>query len=601
MIRTAAILAFAAWCLVGCMQPRPAVAPGGDSGDQGVVSARPEFQRRAPMLDRGWPLNGEPGKFSFAIIGDKTGGGPEGWPVFDRAVDEINLLRPDFAVMVGDLIPGHTLERHEWDSQWTEFMEHAGRLKVPFLFVPGNHDISNPEMYTWWKEDLGLTYHSFDYRGCHFLLLNTEEDRLDGRGELWERQIRFIGDDLAEHQDARHTFVFMHKPMWVDNRYEWDWPRIDSSLGDRPATVVAGHWHSLQHERVEGRRHMVMGGTGSGGRPSPVKELGAFHHYTIVTVDGDSTHVAVIEPGGAMWPEDIATRSFREAARGLVRIDGAMPSGLGETEIVAGVVVDLKNDLPESVSVALGMPGLSVSNWRLATGDTTETTSLAPGETSRRDFSFSGPADAVADMPMVSADVRYRSERLRMRGRVAPLYPDSTMVVAPEWMVVGPFDIGPVFRHLLPDDPPAGLPGLFARQEPNDMYDLDATFVESGVSLKWQRARLQSDGKLNFNAAMGTKDNVLAYAACWVHSRRDQVVYAQLQADNFAQIVVNSRLLDDGQTYGGTWRTLWAPLPLVAGWNAVVVKLVNNSGDWGFRFRMADPDRELRFAPRPPG
>jgi len=550
------------------------------------------------MLDRPWSQ--ARGKFTFAIIGDKTGGGPEGWPIFDMAVDEINLLRPDFAVMVGDLIPGHTLERHEWDAQWAEFMAHAGRLEVPFLFVPGNHDISNPEMYGWWKEDRGLTYHSFNYRGCHFLLLNSEEDRLDGRGEVWEAQLRFIRRDLAANKAVRHTFVFMHKPMWIDRRYEWDWPRIDSALGDRPATVVAGHWHSLQHEWRDGRRHMVVAGTGAGLSPSPVKEIGAFHHYTLVTVDGDSTYVAVVEPGGPMWPEDVSSRSFRQAASRVVSVDGVAPVDVDAPVAVTGAVVNMRNDLPDSVAVAVRLPGLGLAGWRLVSGDTTSSVRLAPGDRARSELVFSVPAEALTTPPNIGWEVRYGGEVLRRRRSVIPIYPDSVMVVVPEWTVVGPFDIGPVFRHLLPGDPQAGLPGLFSRSEPDDMYDLNATFVESGISLRWQKARPQSGGRLNFNAVMGTKDNVLAYALCGVYSPRAMTVHAQLQADNFAQIVVNGVLLEDGQVYGRPWKTLLARLPLEVGWNTVVVKLVNNSGDWGFRFRLADTGRNLRFAPSPP-
>ena len=45
-------------------------------------------------------------KFTFAILGDKTTGGVLNWPIFDRAVDELNLLQPEFVIMVGDRIQG---------------------------------------------------------------------------------------------------------------------------------------------------------------------------------------------------------------------------------------------------------------------------------------------------------------------------------------------------------------------------------------------------------------------------------------------------------------------------------------------------------------
>ncbi len=54
------------------------------------------------------PWTDDPDKFSFMILGDKTGGGEDNWPIFDRSVDEVNLLNPDFVIMVGELIQGYT-------------------------------------------------------------------------------------------------------------------------------------------------------------------------------------------------------------------------------------------------------------------------------------------------------------------------------------------------------------------------------------------------------------------------------------------------------------------------------------------------------------
>ena len=42
--------------------------------------------------------------FRFAIVSDRTGGARPG--VFERAIDELNLLRPEFVISVGDLVEG---------------------------------------------------------------------------------------------------------------------------------------------------------------------------------------------------------------------------------------------------------------------------------------------------------------------------------------------------------------------------------------------------------------------------------------------------------------------------------------------------------------
>ena len=59
----------------------------------GIAAAQsPEFPERMPIVER--PFSADPDKFSFAIIGDKTGGGLDKWHVFDRSIDEINTTKP---------------------------------------------------------------------------------------------------------------------------------------------------------------------------------------------------------------------------------------------------------------------------------------------------------------------------------------------------------------------------------------------------------------------------------------------------------------------------------------------------------------------------
>ena len=55
----------------------------------------------------GTPTAGETPRFKFAIVTDRTGGRPKGETILYEAVDEINLLDPDFTICVGDLINGY--------------------------------------------------------------------------------------------------------------------------------------------------------------------------------------------------------------------------------------------------------------------------------------------------------------------------------------------------------------------------------------------------------------------------------------------------------------------------------------------------------------
>ena len=93
-----------------------------------TAAQAPNFPDRMPIVER--PFSEDPDKFSFAIIGDKTGGGLDKWHIFDRAISEINSLQPDFAIMVGDLIQGVTTDIAQLDTEWEEFWRHESPLTV---------------------------------------------------------------------------------------------------------------------------------------------------------------------------------------------------------------------------------------------------------------------------------------------------------------------------------------------------------------------------------------------------------------------------------------------------------------------------------------
>src|SRR5262249_20182937 len=64
-------------------------------------------------------LNNDPSEFKFLVVSDRTGGHRAG--VFSQAVEQINLLQPEFVVSVGDLIEGYTKDADKLTEQWKEF------------------------------------------------------------------------------------------------------------------------------------------------------------------------------------------------------------------------------------------------------------------------------------------------------------------------------------------------------------------------------------------------------------------------------------------------------------------------------------------------
>src|SRR5262245_29893090 len=83
-------------------------------------------------------LNNDADDFQFVIVSDRTGGHRE--KVFSRAVEQINLLQPEFVLSVGDLIEGYTKDPEKAAAEWREFQSYTARLQMPFFYVPARQN-----------------------------------------------------------------------------------------------------------------------------------------------------------------------------------------------------------------------------------------------------------------------------------------------------------------------------------------------------------------------------------------------------------------------------------------------------------------------------
>jgi hypothetical protein len=247
-------------------------------------------------------FNNDPNQFQFAIVGDRTGRHRDG--VFEKGIDKLNLLRPEFVMSVGDLIEGYTKDEAEIDQEWDEIQSFTAKLQAPFFYVPGNHDQSNSIQAKKWHERFGPAYYHFVYRDVLFLCLNTN----DPVQHLSPEQIAYVAKALKENSKVRWTCVFMHEPLW-DYKQETGWDQIEKLLLDRPYTVFAGHYHTYTKYVRHDRRYIVLATTGGGmknGLMSP--ELGSFDHITWVTMLPDGPRLANIELD-AIHDEDVRTEA----------------------------------------------------------------------------------------------------------------------------------------------------------------------------------------------------------------------------------------------------------------------------------------------------
>ncbi|WP_221638152.1 metallophosphoesterase [Synechococcus sp. BSF8S] len=275
------------------------------------------------------PFQNDPSNFQFVIIGDRTGGAnAEG--TFKQAIGQLNLLRPEFVINVGDTIEGYSDQKGELNSEWDEIDVSLNSLVMPFFRTPGNHDISNDTAAEVWAERYGQGYYYFVYRDTLFIVLNSEDtprkapegigDKMDLYNRLQtedpqrakkmlkefmtneavvaslskpvdfsDEQVDFVENALKRHSDVRWTFLFLHEPAW-DNASE-SFKAIQTLLKNRRHTFFAGHLHYYDYDLINGHEHITMGPAGA----SFHKEgPGNVDHITWVTMTDEGPEFANI-------------------------------------------------------------------------------------------------------------------------------------------------------------------------------------------------------------------------------------------------------------------------------------------------------------------
>ena len=240
----------------------------------------------------------DPEDFRFAIIPDRSGGDFRG--AFTNALNCVNMMRPEFVMTVGDLVPGVTTP-DRLRKQQIELTNFTSRVIAPMFYVVGNHDITrsrpsyprhHEDSSAVWREFYGdKTYYSFKYKRCLFMAIDTMSGR-DSREKqcaITPEQYDWIKKTLKDNSDVRWTFIFMHQPAVWDSS---EWKSLETEvLTKREYTVFAGDWHEYAYARRHGRGYYVLsvaGGCSASNHKNRTKllgeEYGEFDHITWVTM-----------------------------------------------------------------------------------------------------------------------------------------------------------------------------------------------------------------------------------------------------------------------------------------------------------------------------
>ena len=279
------------------------------------TSPDPNFKSEISTGSNPWThlrFYNDPDNFQFAIVSDRTGGLRPG--VFADAVHKINWLMPEFVMSVGDFIPGVTLDETQMDKEWSEFENVLQPLKMPFFFLPGNHDISNDLMRKKWMDKFGKAHYYYVYKDVLFLALDTNpEDAVT----INDKQVEYFKNVLEQHQDVRWTLVFMHHPVWNYGADIGGFQEIEKMLEGRNHTVIAGHNHRYLHTERNNTNYYILASTGGGsGLRGP--KFGEFDHITLVTMTDEGPSMANLRLSGIL-PHDVTTMEDLLLTRNLLK------------------------------------------------------------------------------------------------------------------------------------------------------------------------------------------------------------------------------------------------------------------------------------------
>jgi tetratricopeptide (TPR) repeat protein len=184
----------------------------------------------------------------------------------------------------------------------------------------------------------------------------------------------------------------------------------------------------------------------------------------------------------------------------------------------------------------------------------------------------------AAPLPLRRLAARMLAERLRTRGDAArALKIQGGLGLVRDWWLIGPFDN-------------QGHQGYSAVYAPEERIDLEATEAGGRSHVRWRRAPEGSaDGSILLHPLYSPRSNVAAYAFTILAVDRPTRILLHLGSDDGCKLWINRGLiLEDPGSHPLRSEQHVLDLTLPAGYNRVLVKVVQEEGSWGFSFAVTD-------------
>lgn len=215
--------------------------------------------------------------------------------LYQKAVDEVNRLSPDFVVITGDFV-----NNGNDSSQWAEFNRLTAGIKsdIPVFYSPGNHDIGQTptqKRIDEYRKIYGDDKFAFKHKKIRFIGFNSCIIKAD-LPDMEKVQFEWLTKELKKSRGAKNVILFCHHPFFTKNPDE---PESYSNIGIEKrmkylelfskygvSYIFAGHYHNNAEARYRDV-HMIttsavgkqLGNASSGFRIVKVEGRTVVHNY----------------------------------------------------------------------------------------------------------------------------------------------------------------------------------------------------------------------------------------------------------------------------------------------------------------------------------
>lgn len=385
--------------------------------------------------------------FSFIVFGDSRGSKPLEIPeTYTTILDECNTLETDFVVHVGDHIMGYTSDMDELRKEWEEVKKINSVLKMPFFPVPGNHEYSDSLTRKFFLEyNQRGDHYSFDFKGWHFVVLNTEE--LGHTDSIVGAQLEWLKDDLAKamgtfkekskvksrkeklkrkRQMSEGIFVFLHKPLWRYERTGEDRHWMENVhpilVKNKVKAVFAGHWHHYEFSEIDGIKYFITGGAGAPLSDPKSPETGNFFHYVLVKIDKGIPKILVMKAGSVMRENVVLSTDVKNITQLKTESFSIPYLNIPQKSVKQDIAISISNPLNEPLAGKAVWKTEEMKDWKI---EPKEANLNIPGK-GKGSFSFKFNASNVEfyPVPMLEVKTKYGKTEITIEReiRLVPNY-----------------------------------------------------------------------------------------------------------------------------------------------------------------------------------